>query len=309
MNTSNRKSDDLTKINGIGPVRQEWLRESLDVYTFRDLAVLSVDEIESRLKTEGKIISRSEIEAWIDQAQELALTAASSVRAQGKPKTQREKESKMETEGGHMEEQAQQAAASRELRQRFAEAYNNYARNLTSAWGAPQTQQQIMEVNSNFLNSLREIWSPQQVQNQVSESYRKYLRTLQDPGAPAEAQQRLTEAYRGYIEALQQAWNPTKIQQQSTEAYRKYLREIGAAMAPQEVQERMTEAYHDYIRAVQETLSEQEPEAIDVPTLVAIAQSLMAAASLTTAASGALRQRLLSAAYMGAASPSTEPAI
>jgi hypothetical protein len=305
MNTSNKKRDDLTEINGIGPVRQEWLRESLDVYTFRDLAVLSVDEIESRLKTEGKIISRSEIEAWIDQAQELDLTAANSDSAQGKPKTQRGKESKMETEGGRMDEQAKQAAASRELRQRFAEAYYDYARNLTSAWGASQSQQQIMEVNSDFLNSLRDIWSPQQVQNQVSESYRKYLRTLQDPGAPAEAQQRLTEAYRGYVDALQQAWNPPNIQQQSTDAYRKYLREMGAAMAPQEVQERMTEAYHDYIRAIQETLSQQEPEAIDVPTLLAIAQSLMAAASLTAAASGALRQRLLSAAYMEAASPST----
>ncbi|MHC4617193.1 MAG: hypothetical protein ACYTEQ_05505 [Planctomycetota bacterium] len=301
MSIANRESDDLTVINGIGPVRQRWLRESLDVYTLRDLAALSVDEIESRLKAEEQIISGSEIEAWIDQAQELALTAADFDNVQSKPKTQSGKEWKMEARGQRMEERAQQAAVSRELRQRFAQAYYDYARNLVSAWGGQQTQQRITEENSNFLNSLRDIWSPPQVQDQVSGAYQKYLRTLQDPGAPTEASQRLTEAYQGYVEAVQQAWNPTRIQQQSTEAYRSHLRQLGAAIAPQEVQEQMSEAYYGYIRKVQETISQQEPEALDASTLVAIAQSLIAAASLTAAASGALRQRMLSAAYMESA--------
>ncbi|MCK4471724.1 MAG: hypothetical protein KAW49_08045, partial [Anaerolineae bacterium] len=72
MNSSYREDEDLTVIKGIGPARQQWLRESFNVRTYGDLAVLSADEIESRLKAEGRIASRSEIEQWIARAQELA---------------------------------------------------------------------------------------------------------------------------------------------------------------------------------------------------------------------------------------------
>ena len=72
MNSSYREDEDLTVIKSIGPARQQWLRESFNVRTYGDLAVLSADEIESRLKAEGRIASRSEIEQWIAPAQELA---------------------------------------------------------------------------------------------------------------------------------------------------------------------------------------------------------------------------------------------
>jgi hypothetical protein len=68
--------DDLTAIKGIGPARQEWLRESLNVRTYQDLSVLSADEIETRLKAEGKAVSRNEIDGWLAQAQGLATAAA-----------------------------------------------------------------------------------------------------------------------------------------------------------------------------------------------------------------------------------------
>ncbi len=63
---------DLTAIKGIGPARQQWLRTTLGVRTYNDLAVLSADDIEARLKAEGQVASRNEIERWIVQAQELA---------------------------------------------------------------------------------------------------------------------------------------------------------------------------------------------------------------------------------------------
>ena len=72
------KNDNLMTIKGIGAARQQWLRESFDVRTFRDLATLSVDEVEARLKENGHIASRSEIEHWIAEAQELAETVTSS---------------------------------------------------------------------------------------------------------------------------------------------------------------------------------------------------------------------------------------
>lgn len=72
---SAREGNDLTVIRGIGLARQRWLSESFNVRTFRDLAALSAEEIESRLKAEGQIASRSEIEQWIARAQELAAAA------------------------------------------------------------------------------------------------------------------------------------------------------------------------------------------------------------------------------------------
>ncbi|HEY9605816.1 MAG TPA: hypothetical protein V6C85_29695, partial [Allocoleopsis sp.] len=66
--------EDLTKIRGIGSIKQKWLRELLHIYTFQDLASLSVTEIESKLRAEGHITSKSEIEGWIVQAQTLAAS-------------------------------------------------------------------------------------------------------------------------------------------------------------------------------------------------------------------------------------------
>lgn len=83
MNLSNREGDDLTTIKGIGPARQQWLRESLGVRTFQDLTALSADEIESQLKAEGQVTSRRKIDGWLAQARKLAATAHSSSRRVG----------------------------------------------------------------------------------------------------------------------------------------------------------------------------------------------------------------------------------
>jgi hypothetical protein len=65
----------LTAIKGIGQARQQYLKESLGARTFRDLAALSASEIESRLKAEGQVIFRGEIDRWIAQAKEYASAA------------------------------------------------------------------------------------------------------------------------------------------------------------------------------------------------------------------------------------------
>jgi len=66
--------DELTAIKGIGASRQKWLQKTFNVQTYRDLADLSAEEIESRLKASGKIVSRAEIETWIAQAEHLATS-------------------------------------------------------------------------------------------------------------------------------------------------------------------------------------------------------------------------------------------
>lgn len=75
MKSGEQSYDDLTAISGIGPARQRWFRESLNVRTYQDLAVLSVAEIGSRLKAEGQIAAPDAIEAWLHQARELAASA------------------------------------------------------------------------------------------------------------------------------------------------------------------------------------------------------------------------------------------
>jgi hypothetical protein len=71
MESSQRAHDDLSVIRGIGPARQRWLRDSFNARTYQDVARLSVDRIESRLKADGQIVSRGAIEAWLVQAREL----------------------------------------------------------------------------------------------------------------------------------------------------------------------------------------------------------------------------------------------
>lgn len=75
INSSISTGDDLTAIKGIGPARQRWLKESLNVHSYRDLAAVPVEEMESQLKAEGQVVSRGEIDSWVAQAQELALAA------------------------------------------------------------------------------------------------------------------------------------------------------------------------------------------------------------------------------------------
>ncbi len=70
---NDRLYDDLTMIKGIGPIRQQWLREALNVRTFHDLAALTLDEIEQKFRATGKIIVRGKIDQWIREAKQRAM--------------------------------------------------------------------------------------------------------------------------------------------------------------------------------------------------------------------------------------------
>ena len=50
MGVSRPAIEDLTVISGIGKARQEWLRKTFHVRTLLDLAKLSADDIEAKLK-------------------------------------------------------------------------------------------------------------------------------------------------------------------------------------------------------------------------------------------------------------------
>jgi hypothetical protein len=70
---------ELPEISGIGHARARWLEEALDVRTLQDLAALSPEEIEHRLKDAGgRKPPRSTIEAWVAEAK-------AHLKAQGDP--------------------------------------------------------------------------------------------------------------------------------------------------------------------------------------------------------------------------------
>lgn len=75
MNENAREYDDLTVIKYIGPKLQPWLREKLQVRTYRDLATLSVEQIQTQLSADKRSVANFKIEIWIEQAEELALKA------------------------------------------------------------------------------------------------------------------------------------------------------------------------------------------------------------------------------------------
>jgi hypothetical protein len=76
IRNNSRDNNELTKIRGIGTTRKQWLN-ALGIYTIADLAQFSADDIEFRLKSEGRSLPQSELEEWIIQAQAQTETLAS----------------------------------------------------------------------------------------------------------------------------------------------------------------------------------------------------------------------------------------
>ncbi|MBW4578715.1 MAG: hypothetical protein KME42_03965 [Tildeniella nuda ZEHNDER 1965/U140] len=67
-NGNSKDRNDLTQIRGIGAVRKRWLN-SFGIDTIADLAQASADAIEAQAKSDGRTLSREELEAWLAQAQ------------------------------------------------------------------------------------------------------------------------------------------------------------------------------------------------------------------------------------------------
>jgi hypothetical protein len=73
-----QKTDNLTIIPGVSKALEQWLRESLKVYTFADLAKLSAQKIRARGKQTGEVISIEELEPILARARELAEESSAS---------------------------------------------------------------------------------------------------------------------------------------------------------------------------------------------------------------------------------------
>ena len=92
MDSSEKGFDDLTAISGIGPARQTFLRKSLGVHTYGDLAALSVEKIESQFRGNNQVVSRKAIENWIMEAQNLAAAKGEAKSSDAPPEAKEEKQ-------------------------------------------------------------------------------------------------------------------------------------------------------------------------------------------------------------------------
>jgi hypothetical protein len=64
------ESSELSEIAGIGPARARWLEKTFGIRSFGDLAAASPEEIERKLRAEGRgAVSLKTIEGWVKQAQ------------------------------------------------------------------------------------------------------------------------------------------------------------------------------------------------------------------------------------------------
>lgn len=73
--TSPAHDHPLSLIKGIGPTRQQLLRERLSIHTVQDLATASAETIEALFRSAGQSITRSMAAHWIAQARHLAASS------------------------------------------------------------------------------------------------------------------------------------------------------------------------------------------------------------------------------------------
>lgn len=77
--------------------------------------------------------------------------------------------------------------------------------------------------------------------------------------------------------------SPEEIQQRFGNVYQNYMRSLQWAWVPDDVRKRLQVAHRDYVNAVKDAFMNMDVSAVDANTLVAISQSMMAAAWMAAA--------------------------
>ena len=85
---NSEEQDDLTRIRGIGQVKQQWLQELLNIRTIQELAIASVEEITAAFAAAGRNIFRREVEEWVTQARTLITESSTQQPEDLSPQTQ-----------------------------------------------------------------------------------------------------------------------------------------------------------------------------------------------------------------------------
>lgn len=173
-------------------------------------------------------------------------------------------------------------------RAEFETAYAGYARALNEASASDEAERCWHEASQQYAAVVADTPDPSTVAERHADSHRAYAEALR---AVTLGTQRPEEAYGELLSRLSQVWGVEEAQDRSTTAHRAFVTAVQKSLAPAELSERASDAYRSYVRSVQEAVARIEPETLDVDTLEAAGQSLIAAARMTRAAQVAIAQR------------------
>jgi hypothetical protein len=110
--------------------------------------------------------------------------------------------------------------------------------------------------------------------------------TLQELLTTSAQQQRVNATYLEYLGLVQAAMAGHDVHQQGAQAYAKYITALQEALSPAPQQQRTFEAFDQYARAVREAWIGIDPRGLTPAVVVAIAQSLLIAASTIAGIAG-----------------------
>jgi hypothetical protein len=159
-----------------------------------------------------------------------------------------------------------------------------------------------MEADNNTANKGDERHAPDDIGGPFEDAYGAYARALQSAWAPSAMSRRIDESTRRFVSAMLQAWSPEERQERAQDAYSEYLRSAQEAWSPEELETRSEEAYRSYVRALKDAWWHTDTDAVEPTDLIAIAQTMLAAASLMAGARQSISQRWSAAAWMANAS-------
>jgi hypothetical protein len=135
------------------------------------------------------------------------------------------------------------------------------------------------------------------VTGSFADAYGAYIRAMQSTWASADVSRQFDESTRRFVRAMQQPWSGEERRERLQEAYGEYLRSAQAAWMPDKLEARSEDAYGSYVRALKEAWAEIDAQDIEPADLIAIAQSMIAAAASASGAREAIRQRWNAAAW------------
>ena len=183
----------------------------------------------------------------------------------------------------------------------FVQAFNAYRQALERLVSAPEIQQRLAEAQRNAVQSWNEAFVPRELQQQTTDMYRNFAQAAVEAKSLEDLQHRAAEAYTGYQQLLQDHVSPQLIQDRVTRVYSEYARTLQELLAPEQAQDEIDTAYRDYLEALKDAWAKVDPASVNLQTLNAMLQTVMAAGWLRAASLAGARQRWTAAANVTAA--------
>ena len=179
-------------------------------------------------------------------------------------------------------------AEDRDVAQPFLAAHQRFLRDLQDAVSSADVQRSVSEAGRDYAKVLQSWEPPLEAQQRLQNTYEELAGAWRGQGVQAGTEPAVGEAYEGYVGALQQAYGQR--QEQLQFAYRHYLSSLREA--PRAMVRSVTQAFENYVVAIKEAWAQLDPQGFHPATLLAISQSIAAAASAPAAAASYLQQSL-----------------